>query len=319
MEKIRIGVIGTGNMGKNHVRVLAELKDEYDLQGVYDENHVRAEEIASLFGTNSFQSMEDLLNETDAVVIAVPSSLHKEIGKKVAESGVSALIEKPLATSCEDAEILKDVFENKGLKLSVGHIERFNPVVLELKKILESKQITFIEARRFSSFDNSGRITDTGVVEDLMIHDIDLILHLLNQPDMPEISSAGEIIRSDRLDFASAMLKFSSQKHAIVSASRISQMKERSLYIQTEDSNVYADLLAKTIDIQKSASVVEDVDGNRYRVEGVTQKIFVPIVEPLKKEHIEFGKYLRNEAGCPVSPIEAIKAISICEQIIQGR
>ncbi len=317
MGRVKIGVIGTGNMGRNHVRVLHGLNNIYELVGIYDSNEIQAETIAGQYKTKKFDSVEELLDQVEAVVLAVPSSLHKKAGLVVAEHGVHALIEKPLATTSEDARVLADAFESRGLKLMIGHIERFNPAIQELDKVLDDKQIFYIEVHRYSPFSGSGRITDTSVVEDLMIHDVDLVCHLMKAQEIESIYGAGECIASKQTDFASCMLKFSNHTHATINASRVAQEKERSIYVHTKECSVYADLLAKTLTIATNANLkVDDRKGNAYIQEGVVQKIFVPIKEPLQSELIAFHDALEDAIPIPVDSKVAIQAIQICEQVV---
>lgn len=175
MDRLKFGVIGVGHMGQNHVRNVADESRYFDLVGIYDNNFEHAKRIAAQFHTEAYGDLDELLENVDAVSVVVPSSLHLEIGLKVAEHGVHALIEKPLALTSGDAAVLMEAFANKNLKLQVGHIERFNPVMTELDKILERNKVFFVEAHRYGPFSGSGRITDASVVEDLMIHDVDLV------------------------------------------------------------------------------------------------------------------------------------------------
>jgi predicted dehydrogenase len=315
MEKLKVGVIGTGHMGRNHVRNLAEEK-RFDFVGIFDANQELVKDIAAKYDVKAFESMDDLLDAVDAVVVAVPSSLHKEIALQVAEKGVHALVEKPLATTSEDAEVIVEAFKSKNLKLQVGHIERFNPVFRELQKLVNSKDIIYIEACRYSPFSGSGRITDTSVVEDLMIHDVDLVCALIDGKDVTSIHGRGESIRSDRTDFATCLLDFGGKAHAIVNASRISQNKERSITVHTADSCIYADLLAKTLEIYKSTNLTVDLTkDNSYKQDGVVQKVYVPIEEPLRAELVAFYESVVN--GVPISADGEIgvKTIKICEEV----
>ncbi len=317
MKKLKIGVIGTGHMGKNHVRNLADESGRFDLVGIFDSNFIQAEGIAEQYGTKAFENMDELLNSVEAVVIAVPSSLHKEIGLKVAEQKVHALIEKPLAINSKDAKELSDTFENKGLKLQVGHIERYNPVITELDKILNKEQVFFVEVHRFGPFSGSGRITDASVVEDLMIHDIDLVCHLLNSYKQKEISGVGEVVRSNNYDFATCMIKFDNDAHAVISASRVSQSKERALYIHTEDSHIFADLLNKSLTISKNTDlVVSGTHDNSYIQDGIVQRIFVPIKEPLRAELIAFYDSVVEDKPIIADGLVGIRAVEICEEVI---
>lgn len=314
---LRIGVIGTGHMGKNHVRVLSEEK-RFNLVGIYDKDQVEAHDIAAKYEIQAFESIEDLLDNVEAVVIAVPSSLHKEIALEVANHGVHALVEKPLATNSKDAKEIDEVFSNKGLVLTVGHIERFNPVFRELQKITSSKDIFYTEATRYSPFSGSGRITDTSVVEDLMIHDVDLVCALMDGKELTSIHGRGESIKSGRTDFATCLMDFGGEAHAVVNASRISQNKERKIVVHTQDSCVVADLLAKTLEVYKSTNLIVDLTkDNSYKQDGVVQKIFVPMEEPLKAELVAFYDSVENKKPVVVSGAVGVKAIEICEKVAE--
>lgn len=317
MEKLKIGVIGTGHMGRNHVRNISDEK-RFDFVGIYDVDYEHASELAETYGTKAYEKLEALLDDVEAVVIAVPSSLHKEIGLKAAEHGVHALIEKPLATTSEDARILTDAFEKAGLKLQVGHIERFNAVVQEAKKIVDGQDIFYIEAHRYSPFSGSGRITDVSVIEDLMIHDIDIVCDLMEPATVIDVRGNGERIRSGATDFASCMLDFSSNAHAVINASRISQGKERTIEIHTKDSVVFADLLNKTLTVTRSTELI--LDGGQsgtYKQDAVVQRIFVPIVEPLRAELKSFYNAVVNDEDILVGGKIALRAIQICEKTLE--
>ncbi len=317
MEKLKIGVIGTGHMGRNHVRNLSDEK-QFNLIGVYDKNADQAKKIADEFETAAYSDPEALLKDVEAVVVAVPSSLHKETGLMVAEHGVHALIEKPLALNSTDAKEIADAFRKKDLILAVGHIERFNPVILELKKLVNRRDIFYIEAHRYSPFTGSGRITDTSVVEDLMIHDIDLICHLMEPHRVLSINGLGENIRSDHIDFATCTLQFSEDVHATINASRVSQEKERTISVHMLDSCITADLLLRTLTIAKNTDVV--FHGNRadsIRQEGVVEKIFVPSEEPLRRELLSFYQSVTERRPASVDGDAGIRAIRICEEVVQ--
>ena len=261
MKALRIGVIGAGHMGSHHVRNLSEEK-RFDLVGIYDSNSEQARTVAEKYDVTAFETADDLLKNIEAVVIAVPSSLHKEVAMKAAEYNVHALIEKPLATSSEDAEFISRTFEEKNLLLAVGHIERFNPVFRELKKLTDPGDVFYIEACRYSPYNVSGRITDTTVVEDLMIHDVDLVCALMEGIEITSLHGRGEAVLSGRTDFATCLMDFGGKCHAVVNASRVSQGRERSITVHKKDSCIRADLLAKTLEIYKSADLAVDSTEN---------------------------------------------------------
>lgn len=315
MEPLKIGVIGTGHMGRNHVRNLSEDK-RFEFIGVYDANPVQAQEVAAKYNVKAFDEENALLDEVDAVVIAVPSSLHKEVALRVAEHNVHALVEKPLATTSDDAKEIVRIFKEKKLKLAVGHIERFNPVFRELQKLVNPEDIFYVEACRYSPFSGSGRITDTSVVEDLMIHDVDLVCALMVGKEVTSLHGRGESVRSGRTDFATCIMDFDGKAHAVVNASRISQNKVRTITVHTAESCICADLLAKTLEIYKSTNLTIDLTkDNSYRQDGVVQKIYVPIEEPLRAELVAFYDAVVNNAPLVADGNVGVNAIEICEQV----
>lgn len=315
MKPLKIGVVGTGHMGRNHVRNLADDK-RFDFIGVYDANPVQAQEVAAKYNVKAFDAEDALLDEIEAVVIAVPSSLHKEVALRAAEHNVHALVEKPLATTSDDAKEIVRAFKEKNLKLAVGHIERFNPVFRELQKLVNPEDVFYVETCRYSPFSGSGRITDTSVVEDLMIHDVDLVCALMVEKEVTSLHGRGEAVRSGRTDFATCIMDFGGKAHAVVNASRISQNKVRTITVHTAESCICADLLAKTLEIYKSTNLTIDLTkDNSYRQDGVVQKIYVPIEEPLRAELIAFYDAVVNNAPLVADGNIGVNAIEICEQV----
>lgn len=315
MKILKIGVIGTGHMGRNHVRNLS-MEKRFELVGIYDSNKEQAREIEKKYGVKAYECVEQLLEVIDAVVIAVPSSLHKDIALKVAEYGVHALVEKPLATTSEDAEIIVKEYKKNNLKLAVGHIERFNPAFRELQKLVDPKEIFFVEANRYSPFSVSARIADTSVVEDLMIHDVDLVCALMYGHELTSIHGRGESVSSTRTDFATCLMDFSGKAHAIVNASRVSQNKERTITVHIKDGCICADLLTKTLNIYRSTNLTVDLTrDNSYIQEGLVQKVYVPVEEPLKAELVAFYEAVVNDEPIVVDGSVGVNAIKICEEV----
>lgn len=169
---VKVGVIGVGSMGKHHVRIYSELK-EADLVGVYDTNEELAKKIASQFNIKAFKHIDSLLREVEAVSIATHTLSHKKIALRVIEAGVHLLVEKPLAENSQAAEEIALAAEKKGIKLTVGHVERFNPVIRALKDILLSEPAQLITIQRVGPF--PPRVKDVGIILDIGIHDIDII------------------------------------------------------------------------------------------------------------------------------------------------
>ncbi len=317
MNRLKVGVIGCGHMGRNHVRILSE-EFCFDFIGIYDKSEKQAEQISEQFHVKAFKTPEELLKKIEAVVIAVPSSLHREMAFLAAEYHVHALIEKPIALNVADAEMIVNKFREEGLKLAVGHVERFNPVIVELEKILNSAQVFFMEAHRYSPFSGSGRITDTSVVEDLMVHDIDLVCGLMYPYQVTDIRGNGEKIQSNRIDFATCMLDFGENAHAVINASRVSQNKERSMTVHTQDSCIYADLLTRTLSISRNTNIVVDgLNANSYTQDSVVQKIFVPSREPLREELLSLYESIVQDKPVKVDGEAGLEAVKICEEVVR--
>lgn len=188
MNPVRVGVIGIGNMGWHHARVLSLLRDA-ELVGVADPDAGRGALAVEQFGCRWFPDYTELLGEVEAVCIAVPTLLHHRVGMAALEAGVHVLIEKPIAATQEEATALIHAAETAGRLLQVGHIERFNPAFRELLKVVAGEEIVVLEARRHSP--NPDRANDVSVVLDLMIHDIDLVLELVGSP-VVRLAAAGE-------------------------------------------------------------------------------------------------------------------------------
>ena len=192
MKKLRAGVIGVGAMGKHHARIYSEM-NEVELVGVADVDERTSSEVAAEYNTEAFTDCERLLkNDLDAVSIAVPTTLHKEIALKAANYGVHMLVEKPIAESLKSADAIIDATRRENLKLMVGHIERFNPAILKLKELIsagELGEIISISCRRVGSF--PPRVRDVGIIIDLAVHDIDAITYLYGKRALNVYSIAG--------------------------------------------------------------------------------------------------------------------------------
>ena len=315
MNPLRVGVVGTGHMGVNHVRNLADEK-RFELVGIFDKNLEQARSVAGKYEVEVFDRVEDLLSLIEAVIIAVPSSLHREVAFKAADYNVHALVEKPLATSLEDAKAIVELFKKKGLKLAVGHIERFNPVFRELRNLIDPQEVFYIEACRYSAYDVSGRISDTTVVEDLMIHDVDLVCALMEGMEISSIHGRGESVVSGKTDFATCLLDFNGKAHAIVNASRISQNKERSITVHTNNCCIQADLLSKTLQIFKHTNLKIDLKkDNSYMQEGIVQRVYVSPEEPLRAELVAFYNAVVNGEPLEADGDTGVRAIKICEEV----
>lgn len=226
---MRAGVAGAGAMGRNHARVYAAL-EQAQLTAVYDADRARAEDVVAEFGGVAVDSLDALAELVDLVSVAVPTVAHREVGCHLLERGVHVLIEKPIAASVADAQALVDTAHRCQRLLGVGHVERFNPVLIELEKKLNAPR--FIEAHRLSPFPN--RSMDIGVVLDLMIHDLEVILHLVKSPVIG-IDAVGVPVLMKTEDIANARLRFANGCVANLTASRISPERMRKIRVFQED------------------------------------------------------------------------------------
>jgi predicted dehydrogenase len=220
---IRVAVIGAGTFGRNHVRVAAE-NPRVRLTHVVDSNLTRAREHAATYQATPASSVDEIIGEVDAAIIAAPTSAHADIGCRLLEAGIDVLVEKPIAATLGDADRLIDAAEKNGRILQVGHLERFNPAVVELERICTLP--LFFEIHRMSVF--TLRSLDVDVVLDLMIHDLDIVL-ALTRAELAEIRAAGISILSPKVDIANVRLAFTDGCVANLTASRVSTEKIRKL------------------------------------------------------------------------------------------
>ena len=317
MEKLRIGVIGAGNMGRNHVRILSSEKRNCEFVGFFDADEKRAGEVSRQFSVRAFPSAQALMEQVDAVTVAAPSSKHKEIAIEAAGRGLHALVEKPLALTAEDAREISDAFAAARRVLMIGHVERYNPVVTELCKLVRHEKITALEVRRYSPY--NGRINDADVVQDLMIHDIDLVCNVLMQAEPKGVYAVGESTLSGKLDFVQSLMQFDSGIVAGVGASRITQSKVREIVVHTDCSYILADLLGRSLSVMRNTNlVIDEGKESAYRQDSVIQRVFVPMVEPLHMELTDFMDcVIQNREPMADGPA-ACRAIGIAE-IISGQ
>jgi predicted dehydrogenase len=223
MSQTRVAVIGAGQFGKNHCRVVHE-SARAELRFVVDSDAARAAESAALYGAQALTDPRELAGKVDAAVVAVPTTNHDEIGCTLLEAGIDVLLEKPIAPDLESADRLIRTAERNGRILQVGHLERFNPAVIELKR--RASLPLFFEIHRMNLF--SPRSLDVDVVLDLMIHDVDIVLDLA-KAEPQEIRAAGISILSDKVDIANVRLQFPNGCVANLTASRISTERVRKL------------------------------------------------------------------------------------------
>ncbi len=295
-----VGVIGAGMMGRNHVRVYSELKQVADLF-VYDLSFDAAMAAALANDATPCSTVEELLRKVDAVSVCVPTSYHAVVGAQVLAAGVHLLMEKPICATAKDAkELAKQITGD--LVVGVGHIERFNPIVPEIKRIVRNP--LFVEINRHNPASN--RVTESSVIEDLMIHDIDILQHVLFDENF-EFSAAGT------LDAASALFRFG-RVPAFISASRKSSKKIRRIYIEEEELTVEGDFMNQEIYTYYKPDKYK-VENERYVQENIIEKVMVNKLEPLKVELQTFLECVRNGDPFPITPGQATTNLAVCEEI----
>lgn len=299
-------MVGAGIMGANHARVAAALRD-VELVAIVDPDDASGGTVAGATGARHVRSLDDLPDDVDAAVISTPTETHVAIGVALLQRGVHVLVEKPIAPDLDGARQLIDAAAAAERLLMVGHIERFNPAVLELRHLVD--EVLHIDAARISPF--SSRVRDD-VVTDLMIHDVDIVLHLAGElPD--RVHAVGRQVRSDSEDLVSAVMSFPSGLTASLSASRIGQNKIRQVQLTQRTTFVTVDLVRQDVTISRvdHAEFLSD-SGPRYRQSGVVE---IPFLEhrgePLALELEHFARCVQSGEDPSVTGTDGLRALQV--------
>ena len=312
--KVRIGVVGAGKMGSVHIRVLSELDGMYQFVGAFDPLPERAG-IAERYGGKAFTDYQSLLEEVDAVVIACPTSLHKKMALIAAERNVNVLCEKPVAETLTDAKEMYDTFAAKGLKFTVNHVERFNPVIRTITDIVKGMEIVSAEIHRCSPFDS--RIFDVDVVADLMIHDIDLILNAVFDASPVKVEAVGKNVYNNRFaDYAQATMTFPSGGIAFITASRCTEDKIRTICIHAKGAYIEGDMLRRTLTVKRGVSYDDGCNPKvNYTQSSVTQEVVLMDKNPLREELVNFGKSILSDEELLVHFDQVVRTMKALDQI----
>ncbi|MEE9132532.1 MAG: Gfo/Idh/MocA family oxidoreductase [Gemmatimonadota bacterium] len=312
MKPVAFGVVGVGSLGFHHARLLQEIPGAR-LAGIYDVDGKRARTVAAELDTRAYSNLEQLLDDAEAITIAVPTISHFEVAKAGLEGGCDLLIEKPITTTTDEADELIRLASEKDRIIQVGHIERFNSAVRACEPYLENP--LFVESHRLAPFVARG--TDVPVVLDLMIHDIDLILSLV-RGSVSDLRAVGVSVLSGRIDIANARLEFDGGAVANITASRISIQRQRKIRFFQPSGYVSLDLGKGTGEFYRRKEVKE------LAVDALNLGEFVEHIalrgdgaEPLSLELQAFASAVRREAPVTVTGEEGRMALSIALDIVE--
>jgi len=313
MNNIKVGVIGVGRMGEYHVGALSEMRT-VELATISDVSEDRCKVIAERYGTSYAVNYNEVFGKVDAVVIAVPTKLHYEIAKEFLSQGIHVLLEKPCTNDLAEARELFSLAEKKNLILHIGHVERFNGAVQELHKLVEDP--VFVECKRMGPFVE--RVKDDSVVLDIMIHDIDIILNLM-QSKVTRMQVMGKPVFTKINDVVTVQLEFENHCLANIVASRASQNKIRTLAVTQKDSYVILDYTDQEIFVhrQSSSEHIMTKDSLRYKQESLIERIFVHKENPLKLEIQHFLDCIQNGSPRKVAVDIELYSLEIALEIVE--
>ena len=300
---LRMAVIGVGHLGKHHARILTALPG-VELVAVVDTNRARAEEIAAAHQTRPLFDARDLDGQVDAVTIAVPTAIHRDIARPVLDAGIAVLVEKPLARSLDEADDLIAAAGRSHAILAVGHTERFNPAVAAARRFLSDPR--FIEVHRLGTFPE--RSLDIDVVFDLMIHDLDVVLSLVAS-DVEAVDAVGVPVLTSRVDIANARLRFANGCIANLTASRISRDRVRKIRFFQPSAYVSIDYAAQKLEIYR----LETGGGPAPSIHG--GDVAVENDEPLRLELADFADAVASRRAPRVSGEQGRRALEIAQLI----
>ncbi len=332
---LRAGVVGVGRMGRHHARVYAQLAG-IKLVGVADENHDRREAVAEERGCAGFATVDALLKAgVDVVSIAVPTSHHRSVAEPLLRAGVACLIEKPLAGNVEDAKAIKETAEKSGAVLMVGHIERFNPIMVALRKETENGRDLiprFIEVHRVSPM--TFRSVDTSVVMDMMIHDLDVVIMLMGGREPDEVQASGVPVITEHEDVCNARLTWRTPRGtcvAAISTSRLALKTERVTRITGENAYVKIDYAAKkgTL-IRRTANETqmkevrallrkgEDLTNLKWHELVNIEELVVDDAEPIVAEIENFIRAVRTGTRPEVDATAGLANVRTAQRIVEA-
>lgn len=320
---LRTAVIGVGSMGRHHARVYREM-ETVQLVAVVDKNTAVAARIGNLYNVPHYADYQTMLehHEIDFASVALPTSLHFKVATDLVSRGIHVLIEKPITSTLEEAEALVDLGKERGVVISVGQIERFNPVIVELRRRLQANEIGRIykvHMQRLSPY--PGRIQDAGVVVDLASHDIDLMRFLIHEPVTRLYGETLMTINSEREDAFSGLLRFESGIIGVLDVNWITPRKVRSLTITGDRGMFCCDLIAQELLFYEN-EVTHDQWDNLSILRGVSEGnvlgIRIPRYEPLASELADFVESLQSGRQPLVTGIDGLETLRLALQFVES-
>ena len=316
---LKIGVLGTGHLGKIHLKCIGLATEAYELVGFYDPDPQVAAAVAETFSTRAFPDVQALIAAVDIVDIVTPTTTHYALAKQVIEAGKHLFIEKPITHQLAEAEELVALAQAKGVKIQVGHVERFNPALLALGDMQVNPM--FIEAHRLAVFNPRG--TDVSVVLDLMIHDLDIILSMVDSP-VAEVHASGVAVVSDTVDIANARIAFANGCVANLTASRISMKQMRKVRIFQRDAYVSLDFLDKEAQVIRLFEQGDNLptSGQQFELTTATGtkvlQMDMPAIEPVNSIMLEleaFAHSIVHDLRPKVNGEDGYRALALAQQI----
>lgn len=304
MEKLKVGVVGVGYFGWFHAEKYAKIPN-VELVGVVDIDEARSRDVAEHFSTRPFVNYRNLFNKVQAVSVVVPTPIHYQVARDFIDHGIDVLLEKPMTTSLKEAEVLVEMAEEQNRILQIGHLERFNSAVIALNGLLGNP--LFIDSLRFSPF--LERASQIDVVFDLMIHDIDIILSIV-QSEVSSISAVGIPVISSHLDIANARMEFQNGCTANITASRVSRKKMRQIRIFQDNGYFTIDFLSHKMRVLKKN---QDSDGPKI----VSEEIKIDPTDALESEIHSFIQKVRDRTTPLVSGRNGKSALEVALAITE--
>jgi len=318
---LKIGVLGAGHLGIIHIRLILELKDQYEMIGFFDPNEENAKKVTEEFGIKRFDSMDELISAVDCLDIVTPTLSHYDCASKSIKAGKHVFIEKPVTKTVEEARNLIVLKEEAGVQVQVGHVERFNPAFVAAQEFFGRPM--FIETHRLAQFNPRG--TDVPVVLDLMIHDIDAILSVV-QSEVKNISASGVSVVSDTPDITNARIEFENGCVANLTASRISMKNMRKSRFFQKDAYISVDFLTKELEVVRMENIEGEPDpfdivfevGNGKPTKKILfDKPAIGEVNAIKDELSSFHEAITTESEPRVTLEDGFKALKVAHMVLE--